>query len=102
MAKKLPEIQQGLFKSSMQDQDKYRIYLSPPHQSGEELSHLKEVLDSNWIAPGGPHVRQFEDELKKITNRSFCVALNSGSAAIHLALMALGIQKGDVVICQRF
>ncbi len=86
----------------MQEKNKYRIFLSPPYQSGEELSYLKEVLDSNWLAPGGSHVRQFESKLKVITNRSHCVALNSGTAAIHLALKTLGVGAGDAVICQTF
>jgi len=86
----------------MKGKDKYRIFLSPPHQSGDELSYLKEVLDSNWLAPGGSCVKLFESKLKAITNRSHCVALNSGTAAIHLALKTLGIGPGDYVICQTF
>jgi dTDP-4-amino-4,6-dideoxygalactose transaminase len=81
---------------------KYRIFLSPPYQSGNELQSLSEVLDSNWLAPGGVHVERFEQRLTKITNRKYCVALNSGTAAIHLALKALYIEQGDYVICQSF
>ncbi len=86
----------------MQKKDKYRIYLSPPHQGGEELKYIREALESNWLAPGGMHVRKFESELKKITNVSYCVALNSGTAAIHLALKSLNVGYGDYVICQTF
>ena len=86
----------------MQKKNDYRIYLSPPHQSGEELDYLKKALDSNWLAPGGAHVQHFESELKKVTNRKYCIALNSGTAAIHLALMSLGVGVGDYVICQTF
>lgn len=81
---------------------RYRIFLSPPYQSGSELQSLSEVLDSNWLAPGGVHVERFEQKLTKITNRKYCVALNSGTAAIHLALKALNIEQGDYVICQSF
>lgn len=86
----------------MQRDNKYRIFLSPPKQGGEELEYFKKVLDSNWLAPGGKQTQQFEDELKKSTNRKHCVALNSGTAAIHLALKTLGIGEGDFVICQAF
>ena len=81
---------------------RFRIYLSPPYQSGNELQRLQEVLASNWLAPGGGHVEQFENRIKKITNRKYCVALNSGTAALHLALKALNIGHGDYVICQTF
>ncbi len=86
----------------MQRNNPYRIFLSPPHQSGEELEYLKKALESNWLAPGGIYVKQFEDKLSKITNRDYCVALNSGTAAIHLALKTLGVEPGDFVICQTF
>ncbi len=86
----------------MQKKNDYRIYLSPPHQSGEELKYLKMALDSNWLAPGGPHVQQFESVLRKVTNSKYCVGLNSGTAAIHLALKTLGVGVGDYVICQTF
>ncbi len=86
----------------MQRNNPYRIYLSPPHQSGKELEYLKKALESNWLAPGGIYVKQFEDELKNVTNRRHCVALNSGTAAIHLALKTLGVEPGDYVMCQTF
>jgi dTDP-4-amino-4,6-dideoxygalactose transaminase len=81
---------------------KYNIYLSPPHQSGHEMKYFEEVLTSNWLAPGGEFVGRFEDNLKTLTGRRYCVALNSGTAAIHLALHALGVIEGDYVICQAF
>jgi dTDP-4-amino-4,6-dideoxygalactose transaminase len=80
----------------------YKIYLSPPWQSGDEFSELKKALKSNWLAPGGPHVAMFENELKKLTGRKHCLTTNSGTAAIHLALKALGVGPGDYVICQSF
>ena len=86
----------------MPEKNKYRIFLSPPHQSGDELAYLKEALDSNWLAPGGIQVERLETKLKEITNRKQCVALNSGTAAIHLALKVLGVGEGDYVLCQTF
>jgi len=86
----------------MRDIRKYRIYLSPPHQCGRELEFFKQVLDSNWLAPGGECVSKLEDELKSLIGRKHCIALNSGTAAIHLALKALGVGEGDFVICQAF
>ncbi len=86
----------------MTNHKQYKIYLSPPWQSGEEIIELKNALDSNWLAPGGPHVTMFENELKKLTGRKHCLATNSGTAAIHLALKTLGVGPGDYVICQSF
>ncbi len=59
-------------------------------------------MDANWLAPGGELVARFESEIAQVTNRKHCVALNSGTAAIHLALKTLGIGVGDHVICQAF
>ena len=86
----------------MQEANHYRIFLSPPYQGGEELKYLTKALESNWLAPGGIYVKQFEEKLKEITNRKYCVALNSGTAAIHLALKVLGVSAGDYIICQTF
>lgn len=79
-----------------------RIYLSPPHMSGEELELVKEAFASNWIAPLGPHVDGFENELAHFTGVAHAAALSSGTAAIHLALRLLGMQPGDEVLCSTF
>jgi len=76
-----------------------RLYLSPPHMSGQELVNLREAYDSNWIAPLGPHVDAFEEEAAKVTGVAHAAALSSGTAAIHLALIQLGVGSGDRVIC---
>ncbi len=86
----------------MTNHKQYKIYLSPPWQSGDELNELKKALESNWLAPGGPYVELFEAELKKLTGRKHCIATNTGTAAIHLALKSLGVRPGDYVICQSF
>jgi dTDP-4-amino-4,6-dideoxygalactose transaminase len=79
-----------------------RIYLSPPHMSGEELKKVKEVFESNWISPAGPHIEEFENVLSTWSGMPYTAALSSGTAAIHLALLILGVGKGDEVICSTF
>lgn len=69
---------------------------------GEELRYIQEAFDSNWISPVGPNISGFEEELAAYNNIDHCAALSSGTAAIHLALIILGIQKGDEVICSSF
>ena len=75
-----------------------RIFLSPPHMSGEELRFVSEALESNYIAPLGPMVDAFEREFCERTGISNAVAVSSGTAAMHLALRILGIGPGDEVI----
>lgn len=76
-----------------------RIYLSPPHMNGTEFELLRDAFESNWIAPLGPHVDAFEKEAAEATGVSHAAALSSGTAAIHLALVQLGVGAGDRVIC---
>ncbi len=76
-----------------------RIYLSPPHLSGHELEYLRDAVDSNWVAPLGPHVDAFERELAELAGVPHALALSSGTAALHLALVVLGIGPGDEVAC---
>jgi len=75
-----------------------RVYLSPPHLTGHERAHIDEVLASNWIAPLGPQVDAFEREFAETVGSPHAVALSSGTAAIHLALLALGVGPGDEVV----
>ena len=76
-----------------------KIYLSPPHLNGEEIDFIKDAIDSNWIAPLGPHVDAFESEVADYVGVKQAAALSSGTAALHLALEILGVQKGDYVFC---
>ena len=76
-----------------------RIYLSPPHLSGLEKNFLIEALDSNWIAPLGPQVDSFEEEMAQYLDVKAAVALSSGTAALHLALRISGVNSGDIVLC---
>lgn len=75
-----------------------RIYLSPPDMGAEERALLLEAFDSNWIAPLGPHVDAFESELAAAVGAPAAAALSSGTAALHLALILLGVGPGDEVI----
>lgn len=75
-----------------------RIYLSPPDVGQEEQDAVLRALRSGWIAPLGPEVNAFESELAAATGRAYAVALSSGTAALHLALLNLGVGPGDVVI----
>ena len=74
-----------------------RIYLSPPHLGEDELALVTEAFRSNWIAPLGPHVDAFEREVAAYVDSPHAVALSSGTAALHLALLAFGIGEGDAV-----
>tara|TARA_B100002052_G_C15880129_1_gene598827 strand:+ start:658 stop:1782 length:1125 start_codon:yes stop_codon:yes gene_type:complete len=76
-----------------------RIYLSPPHMVADEKKFLLNAFDSNWIAPLGPHVDKFENEISNYINIVDACALSSGSAALHLALRILGISSKDIVLC---
>ncbi len=78
-----------------------KIWLSSPHMGGTEEKYVKEAFDTNWVAPLGPNVNAFENSLKNYLNDDVYVsALSSGTAAIHLALIVLGVEPGDEVICQ--
>ena len=80
-----------------------RIYLCLAHMSGKEQDFIKEAFDTNWVVPLGPNVNAFEEELKHFVGQNKeVVALSAGTAAIHLALIQLGVQAGDEVICQSF
>ncbi len=79
-----------------------KIPLSTPHMSeeGYEKQFVEEAFRSNWIAPLGPMVDCFEQDIIEFTGSKYAVALSSGTAAIHLALKALGVKQGDIVFCQ--
>src|SRR5919106_783652 len=79
-----------------------RIYLSSPHMGGSELKYITEAFDTNWVAPAGPHIEAFEKDLARYNEVPYCAALSSGTAAIHLALIILGVKAGDEVICSSF
>jgi len=80
--------------------NKPKIWLSSPHMGEMEQQFVNEAFDTNWIAPVGPHVNAFEEDLCKYTGAKHAAALGSGTAAIHLALILLGVGRGDKVLCQ--
>jgi dTDP-4-amino-4,6-dideoxygalactose transaminase len=80
-----------------------KIWLSSPHMGGNEEKYVKEAFDTNWVAPLGPNVTGFEKDIENFLEQDvFVAALSSGTAAIHLGLILLGVQAGDEVICQSF
>ena len=81
---------------------KERIFLSAPHMGGTEQKYIQEAFDSNYIAPLGKNVEEFENSICNYTGAQECVALSSGTAAIHLALIILGVKAGNEVLCSSF
>jgi dTDP-4-amino-4,6-dideoxygalactose transaminase len=79
-----------------------KIWLSPPHQCRKELQYIQQALESNYLAPMGPQVDAFEEQLSTYTGTRHAAALSSGTAALHLALILLGVGPGDVVFCPTF
>ena len=80
-----------------------KIWLSSPHMGGKEQEFVKEAFDNNWVAPLGPNVNGLENDLEQyLGNEVNVAALSSGTAAIHLGLILLGVKAGDEVVCQSF
>lgn len=79
-----------------------RLFLSPPHMSGREQEYIAQAFESNYIAPLGPMVEQFEQSIRDFTHAPHALALSSATAAIHLALRVLGIGSGDIVLASSF
>ncbi|MBC5864232.1 DegT/DnrJ/EryC1/StrS family aminotransferase [Flavobacterium turcicum] len=78
-----------------------KIWLSSPHMGGNEQKYVQEAFDTNWVAPLGPNVTGFEKDLESyLGNNAHVGALSSGTAALHLGLVLLGVKAGDVVLCQ--
>lgn len=83
---------------------KTKIWLSSPHMGGTEQRYVQEAFDTNWVAPLGPNVIGFETDLEQFLQEDsrHVAALSSGTAALHLGLILLGVKAGDEVICQSF
>ncbi|MDO5638035.1 MAG: aminotransferase class I/II-fold pyridoxal phosphate-dependent enzyme [Myroides sp.] len=78
-----------------------KIWLSSPHMGGTELKYIHEAFDANWVAPLGPNVNGFEDDIRTYLKQdAYIAALSAGTAALHLALIECGVTHGDEVICQ--
>ncbi|WP_317125223.1 DegT/DnrJ/EryC1/StrS family aminotransferase [Pontibacter oryzae] len=79
-----------------------RIPLSAPHMGGHEKNYVQKALEDNWVTTAGPNLPGFEHDICQHTNARHAVALNSGTAALHLALRVLGVKPGDEVLCSTF
>ena len=80
---------------------KRKILLCLAHMSGNEMKYIEEAFADNWVVPLGPNVNGFEADLEQFVGEGkHVVALSAGTAAVHLALIALGVGPGDEVICQ--
>ncbi|MCC7571102.1 DegT/DnrJ/EryC1/StrS family aminotransferase, partial [Candidatus Micrarchaeota archaeon] len=79
-----------------------KIWLSSPHMSDEgyEQEYVKQAFDTNWIAPLGPNVNEFEKEFAAKIGSKPAAALTTGTAAIHMALKSADVKDGDIVFCQ--
>jgi dTDP-4-amino-4,6-dideoxygalactose transaminase len=88
--------------SAKADNNSEKIWLSPPHLSGKEIQYIQQAFEQNWITTAGENITEFEKEICRVTGFKYAVALNSGTAAIHLGLILLGIKEGDEVICPTF
>ena len=86
----------------MHSQDYDRLYLSPPHMGRHELNYVHKAIEDNWVAPAGPNLAGFEADICAAVGVPYCVALSSGTAAIHLGLILLGVGPGDEVLCPSF
>ncbi len=78
------------------------IYLSPPNISEAEFSEISKILESGWVAPVGPAIDEFEEKLSAYYPNKSVLALNSGTSALHLALILSGVSDGDKVIVSSF
>lgn len=79
-----------------------KIWLSSPHMGGQEQLYVQQAFDTNWIAPLGPNVTAFEEDLKKLSGANAALALSAGTAAIHIAMDLLNVGPGDYVLVQSF
>ncbi|WP_216726764.1 DegT/DnrJ/EryC1/StrS family aminotransferase [Hymenobacter siberiensis] len=86
----------------MRSQDYDRLYLSPPHLGRHEMNYVHKAIEDNWVAPAGPNITGFEADICAAVGVPYAVALNSGTAAIHLGLILLGVGPGDEVLCPSF
>src|SRR3546814_17029342 len=80
---------------------KDKLWLSSPHMGEKEQQYVNEAFETNWIAPLGPHVNNFEKDIEQYVGESVHVAaLSAGTAALHLALIPLDVKRDDIVLCQ--
>ena len=85
-----------------QQSKKPKIWLSSPHMSGNEQKYINEAFESNWVAPLGKNIDEFENQVSRYTGTKYAAAVTTGTAALQLALRLVGVSRGDYVICQSF
>jgi dTDP-4-amino-4,6-dideoxygalactose transaminase len=95
----LEDVKYSILKDKINKSNKKRIFLSSPHMGGEEMKYIQESFDTNWIAPMGPNVENFEKEVANYVGVMRGLALNSGTSAIHMALKLLNVKSDDLVFC---
>jgi dTDP-4-amino-4,6-dideoxygalactose transaminase len=83
-----------------QQTEKSKIWLSSPHMSGNEQKYINEAFESNWVAPLGKNIDEFENQVSQYTGTKYAAAVTTGTAALQLALRLVGVSRGDYVICQ--
>ena len=76
-----------------------KILLAAPNMCGEEMQYIQKAFDTNWIAPLGENVNEFERRISEYVGAKYAVATSSGTAAIHMALKAVGVEENDIVFC---
>ena len=79
-----------------------RMFLSAPHMSGKEIDYIKQAFESNYIAPVGPQLNQFEEKFRELTGYKHCVAVSNGTSGLHLSLRSVGVGPGDTVLASTF
>ena len=97
----VPALKKLYWKGDWNLANKEKIWLASPHMSeeGYERQYVQQAFETNWVAPLGPNVNGFEKELAAKVGSQHAAALTSGTAAIHLALKAVGVGEGDIVLC---
>lgn len=94
----MSRVQSGMQDNHQKQTEKKRIFLASPTMNGHEMDYINEVFETNWVAPLGKNVDEFEKELAAYVGVSHAAALSAGTAALHLAVKLAGIGEGDVVL----
>ncbi|MHB8963775.1 MAG: aminotransferase class I/II-fold pyridoxal phosphate-dependent enzyme [Saccharofermentanales bacterium] len=95
----MPEFFESNSRYNIENEGKRRIFLASPHMGGLEKFYVKEAFDTNWIAPLGPNVDEFERDIQQYVGAVSAAAMTTGTAAIHMALRSLGVVREDIIFC---
>ena len=94
----MSRVQSGMQDKHQKQTERKRIFLASPTMNGHEMDYINEAFETNWVAPLGKNVDEFEKELAAYVGVSHAAALSAGTAALHLAVKLAGIGEGDVVL----